>query len=596
MTVNGIYFVNGHRGIQKALKTISNRPFSYLVLKHYLFEDEAKSLSLAGGNPIPAQDIFRKVNRDFGEDVVEWMGDLNNSRESPFWNRLNLAGKRVHATRFCEHVFYVTCLNRVLEDFSEDIVVVVDDPVIIRQTRNNWKHRPVHDWTRKGSLLYRFFMDVLPGKMVHRFCVALGRKCISGPIPLSKERKRLVVVKTVVSKGSFDRHGDYHDPYFGDLLNYFEEIGRNVVVIGNVIDSYRKFLRGARRAASVTVCSVEQWLGFGDLIVCFVQTLGVLSQKIFSPRGTYLFRGISMKQVVRACVMEEVRSDQYFLSVMNERATKKLVERWDVERFILPFENRGFERSDMRAIRAHSKKTRIIGYQHATITRTHTEYFRSRNDHMSLPDVVISSGEITAKILTDLGLFPKEIVKTGCALRQRGPYILNFHERSGPLRFLVILTASRDYYHRVIAVINSVYQKGMDCSFRLCPHPMIPLDKELRSKIQFPLVEDASWDQERMIDWADVAIYSSSTLAIRCLQRGKPLFYFPVDDFLDADPLFELADGKWTICSTADFNRAMAEVRSLDEDQWRERLSRAQAFVRRYFGPVSKSMMNLFIE
>jgi hypothetical protein len=99
-----------------------------------------------------------------------------------------------------------------------------------------------------------------------------------------------------------------------------------------------------------------------------------------------------------------------------------------------------------------------------------------------------------------------------------------------------------------------------------------------------------------MIDWADVAIYSSSTLAIRCLQRGKPLFYFPVDDFLDADPLFELADGKWTICSTADFNRAMAEVRSLDEDQWRERLSRAQAFVRRYFGPVSKSMMNLFIE
>jgi hypothetical protein len=329
--------------------------------------------------------------------------------------------------------------------------------------------------------------------MIYGFFTAVGRKCVSGHFLLSKDLRRLVVIKTVISKGSFDGQGSYRDLYFGELPHFLEENGRNVFVIGNVIDSYHNYINGTRRSAQGLVCSIEQWLSLSELFGSFIQAMRALIQTIFSSWGTSPFRGISMRRIVRDCVMNEVRSDQYLVSVMNERATRKLVEGWDVDRFILPYENRGFERSDMRAIRAHSKDTRIIGYQHATITRKHTEYFRSQNDRMPLPDVVISSGEITSRILVDLGLFPREIVKTGCALRQRGNTVFDTHRRQAHLRFLVVLSASRDYYHRMIAAINSIYQKGMECSFCLCPHPMIPLNKDLRSKIQFPFVEDIFW-------------------------------------------------------------------------------------------------------
>ena len=594
--MNGVFFVNSRRGLQKALKKISDHPFSYLVLKEYLSGEVTKALSLTRGEPIHARDVFQKVNRDFGEDIVAWMGDLNNSRESIFWNRLNLAGKRVHSTGFCEHVFYSTCLNRVLEAASRAIVVVAEDPVVIRQTKDNWNIRPIHDFTEKGSHISRFLTEVLPGRMIRQFFLAVWRKCISGRARLSQNLQRLVVIKTVISAGSFGNQGDFRDLYFGDLLSYLKENGRNVLVVGNVLDSYRSFLKASQRSAQGSLSSIEQWLTLPEIVACFIQALWALARAVFSAGGTLPFRGNSIRLIVRDSVMKEVQSDQYLVSVMNEKSTRKIVEGADVDRFFLPFENRGFERADIRVIRERSRGTRIIGYQHATITKKHTEYFRSRNDRMPLPDVVIASGEMTSRILVDLGLFPREIVKTGCALRQRGNTVLDARRTPAHLRFLVVLSASRDYYHRMIVAINSVYQEGMDCSFRLCPHPMIPLTKELRSKIRFPLAEDILPDRERMIDSADVAIYSSSTLAINCLQRGKPLFYMPVDDFLDADPLFELSEAKWTILTKEDFIRAMAEVRSRGKDQWEDQLSRAQAFVSSYFGPVTNNAMHLFLE
>ncbi|MBL0059183.1 MAG: hypothetical protein IPP35_08770 [Elusimicrobia bacterium] len=222
--------------------------------------------------------------------------------------------------------------------------------------------------------------------------------------------------------------------------------------------------------------------------------------------------------------------------MMNSLTTKKIVEQNDVERFILPYENRGWERADMMVLRALSRQTRVIGYQHAAITGKHTEYCLSAAEALPLPDVLVSMGEVTAHMLTHRGGYPEGIVKSGCALRQKGGEVKILPPRRQPAHVLVLLSTSPDYYARTLFALNKIFKAPGGYSIRLRAHPLIPLKNDLRKTIVFPYGEDHSLEDDA-IDWADVVLYSSSTtLVLNCVQRGKPVFYVPVDDYLDSTP------------------------------------------------------------
>jgi len=405
-----------------------------------------------------------------------------------------------------------------------------------------------------------------------------------------------VVIKTAMSQGSFTADGGYRDLYFGDLLDFFNKSNKRVVIVGHVLNSYNKFVKCLKRNPTSCLFSIEQLLGIPDIVYCFLKALAMFYTKAFALQPVRPFRGIDMGAVVYDAVVEELKSSQYLVNLMNVQSTQRILQRNDVDRFILPFENRGWERLDMMALRTYSKRTRIIGYQHASISQKHTEYFRSPDDKLPLPDVIVSMGEITARMLVERGKFPAAIVKVGCALRQEWSFAENNAAPRDPANLLVCLSTSADYYERTIASLNDILRNADGLTIRLRAHPLIPLKDSLKSKIAFSWHADVESGDEKSLDWADVVLYSSSTtLALNGLQRGKPVFYVPVDDYLDSDPLFELSDAKWIVRTSKEFQKALTDLRGMEPARWKAALAGTQRYVKRYFGLVSPITMTPFL-
>ena len=73
------------------------------------------------------------------------------------------------------------------------------------------------------------------------------------------------------------------------------------------------------------------------------------------------------------------------------------------------------------ALRKNSPATKIIAYQHASISLRHTNFFLAKEESRftPMPDVIITMGEVTRDILKNKGNFPEHLLRVGCALRQR---------------------------------------------------------------------------------------------------------------------------------------------------------------------------------
>lgn len=540
--------------------------------------------------------LFASMNKGFREDYAEWMGSLTRKNDSVFWSQLDLAGKSALSTRLCQRVFFMVCLQHILEVGPEDVVVCFADDIVVRQTIKNYKNIKIVDCRCKKPSLFELIFERLPVRMVYHFFLILGRKCVVGRSVFPKNVRHLAVIKTILSPDSFDGQGNYRDVYFGQLIDYLRKNRPHFIVVGIVLNSYRFCIKQIRRCGFEYLYSLEQILSFSDIAKSLLNSLLSILGGTFFRVKTIPFRGCEVGRIVREAVKDEVWAGRFFFNDINARTTRKLLLRNEVERFIFPFENRGWERADLMMIRSRGRHSQTIGYQHSAITQKHLEYYRSSNDPLPLPDRIISMGQITAKLLVDNG-FPLLRVKPGPAFRQSGTFVQPLRRLASPLRFLVLLSTSVDYYQRTLTALKKIIPPQGEYVVRLRAHPLIPLKSISILEYPFPLTIDSARTCEEAIDGADVIIYSSSsTVALNCVQRGKPIFYVPVDDFLDADPLFELSDAKWTVRTREDFIQAMADVRSFSEEQWQERLSRAQVYVGKYFGPVTKAAMHLFLE
>ncbi|MBL0059182.1 MAG: hypothetical protein IPP35_08765 [Elusimicrobia bacterium] len=280
-----VFIVNDLKGVRKIVEQKAGGPFSYFVFREHAHGPESNELKKAGGIEIKAGKLFSEVNAHFRDDFVSWMGALNNAGHSPFWDGLDLAGKSALSTRVCERVFYTDCLTRLLKYDGEDLVIVFDDAAVLRQIKRNFKNRIIRDFSVGKPLGLRILTDFLPGKVLHRFVVSVFRKTTAGPTPFPTGLQRLVVVKTVLSEGSFDVAGAYRDLYFGDLLPYLQERQKNLLVVGIVLNAYRQTVEYLRRSGTLQVYSIEQLLSVFELVGIFIRAVWMFYSRLFTISG-----------------------------------------------------------------------------------------------------------------------------------------------------------------------------------------------------------------------------------------------------------------------------------------------------------------------
>ena len=601
-----VIFCNTLEGLQAAVEGINDKVITYLVFtcdRHC-----GEIVDFAGAHPqrfrAAGESTAANPGKSFQEKFVDFVARVNRNNKSCFWWGLNFTNKNPITTRLCDRTAqFLQIVEQLRHEDAGSLVVVSDDRVLLRQVRIYARSKPitiVDAISRRADLkeLVKRLTALAVFAAFFRAVIFSIYARIYSRVRLGGKHKRTVVM-SLLNEQSFTKDGDFRDTYFGDFLAYMQ--ARDIPFMSLLIvtsPNYARALRKLReRASNQPAAALERFLGPFALTACLFHCLG----KYFAPvrlKGEVSIDGIDLTYLVRTAARNDYRSGRYFDNVRIYYAIRSMSKKLAVDRFYYPFENRSAEKMAIISLRKFSPDARIIGYQHASLSLRHTNFLLSDDEHRAipLPDSILTMGKVTRDFMTDPGRFPQELLRIGCALRQR--------TYSGPLkpqkpvaRLLVVLATNIEEYVKVVRFLNGAF--GSDCPWEIWirPHPMFSLEEAMRitGKPRFSYHKSDREALPECLEWADVVLYVHSTVSIEALARGTPVVHLNVPNVLNPDPLLSFDDFKWRADVPQDLPRAIEAINDLPGDEFIRRQELGVRFTREYFFPVDENSMEAFL-
>jgi len=289
----------------------------------------------------------------------------------------------------------------------------------------------------------------------------------------------------------------------------------------------------------------------------------------------------------------------YFYNLLVHRAALRLLARWQPQWLLYPFEGKSLEKMLLLAARTASPRTRIIGYQHTSITPRHATLILAQGEAAAtpLPERVVTVGEVTRRYLEAQGRYPTGFFVTGCALRQRGGTPFERRSGKGKSRLLLALSSSRQELVEAVALCRTaVKHGGVELAIR--PHPEFPLallPDELRAWAQASARDLFDTSLADNLEWCDAVAYASSTVALEALGRGRPVINLRLADLIDADPVLNPLDFHWQADTPAMLVAAANDIVALDSAEFDRRRRQALAYVDEYLKAPTPAALAAFL-
>jgi hypothetical protein len=289
----------------------------------------------------------------------------------------------------------------------------------------------------------------------------------------------------------------------------------------------------------------------------------------------------------------------YFYNLLVHRAALRLLARWQPQWLLYPFEGKSLEKMLLLAARTASPRTRIIGYQHTSITPRHATLIFAPGEAAAtpLPERVVTVGGVTRRYLEAQGRYPAGFFVTGCALRQRGGTPLERRSGEGKSRLLLALSSSRRELVEAVALCRgAVAASGVELAIR--PHPEFPLallPDELRAWAQASARDLFHTSLADNLEWCDAVAYASSTVALEALGRGRPVINLRLADPIDPDPVLDQLDFRWEAGTPAMLRAAVNDILALESAEFERRRHEALAYVDDYLKPPTPEVVGAFL-
>jgi hypothetical protein len=284
---------------------------------------------------------------------------------------------------------------------------------------------------------------------------------------------------------------------------------------------------------------------------------------------------------------------------------RSIAKKINLETVLITHENNPWEKMYIMALRKYSPNTVILGYQHAPITPSHLclALKGKEREIVPLPDKIVTSGGVNRDLLIKYGGYEREKVVIGCALKQSHLFVTPKRRAwSNNIRHILVgLEGVLESVELMDFVFDALKDKtNYIVKFRA--HPLLPL-AVLETKTKFrlngrlfhfersqnlPLLED--------FQWADLIIYSGSTIALEALMYGIPIINVDIGHVLNTDPCFECTHFKKTVSTPEELVEAIQYFSKLDEGEALIEQKLAQEYVSKYFYPPTEEDLRSFID
>ena len=586
-------------------------PVRFLLLQEDGSSSQIRSSLAARGHAreLPRDRLFCERSARYRAAYVRAMAVLNEAAASVLWWAMPFTTKNPISTQLCRNTFYFLLIVELTKDCDDWLIVVTESEPLARQ---------VEAWARLEGIAARISVKApwtarraIAG-LAPLAILLLAARTVWLRLRISSLRMPtmtgpLVFIMTVIHPHSVTGDGYFRDTYWGDLLKWLE--GRNVpVVVGGLYQGQSMALiRGAQRGDSAsTPIPIERALGFGEILrACWEaikSCVAVHAGNDPSPQ-TFEIGHLKLGRLLAAAKREAHASGDVFRSLLVYAGARRFGRYYQIARCLYPFENRAWEKMLLLGMRETSPATRLVGYQHASLTASHLNFILEgkEGETMPLPDAVVTMGAITREWLIREGHFPERLLKPGCALRQggSGPGGVLKPRTSRVSHVVVALATSLHEYILTLGFLEEALREQPGRAVRIRPHPTIPLDTAMRSlpggRVHFSYSVSAGTVAEDL-DWADVVLYASSTIGLEALRSGRPSIYLDLGDILDTDPMGPWQEFKWVACEPGDLRKIFAEMESLSDRDYEARQLKAQAYVDAYLYPAHDRNRLAFLE
>jgi hypothetical protein len=557
-----------------------------------------------GGEVIDAGAIASARRDAFRDRYVAFMGDVNDANQSRFWWAMPFTTKNPLATPLCRDVFAFLVATDLIEAGDAPVAVMTDsEPLGVQLTAWARAHgvRVVGRIRRPGSAWRRAIRRTLPAllvlgaaTLVRTWWRARGSRPPTG--------RPVVALMTLVHGHSLSGDGRYREAYFGALPDYLASRGSAAFLFGLMIERPEERLieAAARAKLPLPLVPVESALGVRDLAACLVHA-AFRYLRPFRVSGATGIEGRDVGALVQAAVRTACRDGAFLSHLRLYYAGRALVRRVPVERLIYPYENRAFEKMLLTGVREGRPQTRLVGYNHASITASHLNFMLGAGEAktMPLPDVLLTLGPVVTDWLACEGQYPPGLLRSAGALRQAGTLARPARTGRRPVQdVLVCLATSLREYARTLRLLDAAWRDGAPYRLRIRPHPTLRLADGvaaagLRDAAFF---EVDTWPLDASLARADVVLYASSTVGLEAVAIGIPAVYLDLRDMLDTDPMPGWSELKWTVSRADQLIPTLREIDALRDADLAERRTRAARYAARYLAPVDERTLAAFVE
>jgi hypothetical protein len=516
-------------------------------------------------------DTTSEYKEKFISDYIDYIGNLRTHNNTLYWWATALSSKNQFTSDSYYNVFnYFRVISLIFKNNTKNLIVICDNHELCLQIKKYCRNescqvRLLYNkkkiFFKKMKVFFNIFMNIIVFIYQGWYRKKRINKTIKSRIKKEiKKNKTYYVLRTWMYIKSISP--DYRDSYFGKLPHYIKKSGKNLIVVAGLLDDYSALINKIGKYEDILIIPPEYIVSYFDYITAVITSF----IRFFYPKHHKKFRNVDISNILNAEIRRNFLGYEVRHNLMYYYYIKRMAKKIKILTYIFTYENYPWEKMNILAFRKYSPQTNLIGYQHASISRSHLSYFLSKEEVDCRFEYMHSSKIFDRKkrnfIFVPLTISKYESIK-----------LIDFiHESlSGDKKYNVILRSHP-------ATPFSVIEK--DLGFKLSDNFQVSTNDSMLD------------DFER----SDIVLYTGTTVCAEALMMGLPAIHIDLGGLLNVDPLFECNYLKWCIKNKEDLITTINDIYNMVDSEFKKQQELARKYVENYFLPVTDELMEEFIK
>jgi len=427
-------------------------------------------------------EVFQEIKRPF----LELISELNKKNDSVEWWGGQIASRNTASTPLLLNITYLFCAKKILSRSHEDIIFIVNSQALSTCISNiavKAGYQVVHYRSTTDKylgIIKRWVYSVV--QVLYYFWIVfysrLAASKLLKPLPAKKsEGKKRVVIRSWITKGTFNKFGKFEDRNFGPLPAWLISKNYEVWTLPMFFNLSTKLkdLYALIRDQEYSFLIPYHYLRFSDYLKIVYSSYRLVAKRI---------ENVVIKNIDVSAIFNDVLKSHGFdpsLLLLNlcSPMLKRLKEKeFEIDGFYYPCESNPPEKKFILSCRKHFPNSQIIGFQHTTFFPNQLAYHLGpdEKDYHPFPDKIVCSGPIYVEQYKEAG-FPSEILAAGPNLRFGTVYVDKVSKRDhlvGKKKKLMLpLTFSHDLAFESFVKVKDALKELMDYKVYIRSHPLL---------------------------------------------------------------------------------------------------------------------------